>query len=298
MSIWEKKRIKAGLTRSELAKELNVKEEVIKEVENGQREVPKSRVDEYLSKINKLTPSERKLKEAEMKLWFKNLDLKKEIKKFGFANQKQFAKELGFSQSMVSSWANNLNGITKENLTKLYYYLNDEFNIRINSSNDINEWYKNFDLEGFMNENKISKSQLSQNIRVSACTVGRLLKKYPAYDKTLLVLKEFVDKTNESKKQEQIIEETTESVEKIEENVEEITKDFEETEKAEEIEEMGEIEEKNIETIDSDIKPTTDLSQDINYEKIILDLNEKLRIANKQIARYETLIDLVIKKEI
>lgn len=295
MSIWEKKRIKAGLTRNELAKELNVKEEVIKEVENGQREVPKNRVDEYLSKINKLTPSERKLKEAEMKLWFENLDLKKEIKKFGFTNQKQFAKELGFSQSMVSSWANNLNGITKENLAKLYYYLNDEFNIKVSNENDIYEWYKNFDLERFMNENKISKSQLSRGIRVSACTIGRLLKKYPAYDKTLLSLREFVEKTNESKKQEQIIEETTESVEKIEENVEEITKDFEETEKAEEIEEM---EEKNIETIDNDIKPTTDLSQDINYEKIILDLNEKLRIANKQIARYETLIDLIIKKEI
>lgn len=127
MNVWEKTRKNSGLTRTEIANAMGISEEKIEQIEKGVREMPTEKVDEYLEKIRQLSSKERKIKLAEAKTWYYNVDLTQKMKEFGIVNQYKLAEILNAGQGSVSAWVNK-KGISTENLLKLYYFFNDKFN--------------------------------------------------------------------------------------------------------------------------------------------------------------------------
>lgn len=168
MNIWEKMRRKKGLTRVEIAKEMGISEEKVKEVEKNMRTMPKNEIDKYIKSIHNMSNGERELKIAEAKSWYEITDFKSLMKEFGFTNQNEVAKAIGVDPSSISVWFNKKDGdhkIGTNGLLKLYYFFNNEFNKKISTPEPVVEikinknvevptdrkillnWYNNFDMK-------------------------------------------------------------------------------------------------------------------------------------------------------
>ena len=169
MNIWEKMRRKKGLTRVEIAKEMGISEEKVKEVEKNMRTMPKNEIDKYIKSIHNMSNGERELKIAEAKAWYEKADFKTLMKEFGYKTQAELAEVLHCDKSSISTWFAKSTGnhkIGTSSLLKLYYFFNDGFNKKISSetietpekhTKDIKDysvdretalnWWKGFDLK-------------------------------------------------------------------------------------------------------------------------------------------------------
>lgn len=289
MNIWEKERKKAGVTTIELANAMNISEEKVKEIEMNTRELPTSRVDEYLEHIRNLSRKDRDIKIAEARVWFSQIDLEEKIKEFGFKSQKEFAKKLGVVQSCISVWSRNKRSISTNNLLKLYLFFNNEFNKQIErpvvevkkEQNNRYDWYVEFNLNKFMKENKLTNKIMADGTGLGMGTISRLRNKYPATMPTINTLYNYVTEISKDK-------------EEIQEEIEELTFGEEEQLAEEEIIKNNSVE---IETNFEDYFQGPVIG--ITNEEEIKNLREELSKAIKQIKRYETLLDMIIdKKEI
>lgn len=131
MNFYEKKNKKSAFSIKELASLLNVSEEKIKELENGERNISGDTLEEYLKFAN-MSVNEKKIKRLELLNWFKDIDLKRIRKEFGFKSQRDFADRVGLVQSVISCVENG----TCENPTfltlyKLNKFLTNDFNKKI-----------------------------------------------------------------------------------------------------------------------------------------------------------------------
>ena len=131
MNFYEKKNKKSAFSIKELASLLNVSEEKIKELENGEINISGDTLEEYLKFAN-MSVNEKKIKRLELLNWFKDIDLKRIRKEFGFKNQKAFADKVGLVQSVISC----IESGTCENPTfltlyKLNKFLTNDFNKKI-----------------------------------------------------------------------------------------------------------------------------------------------------------------------
>lgn len=131
MNFYEKKNKKSAFSIKELASLLNVSEEKIKELENGERNISGDTLEEYLKFAN-MSVNEKKIKRLELLNWFKGIDIKRIREEFGFKSQKDFANEVGVVQSVISC----IESGTCENPTfltlyKLNKFLTNDFNKKI-----------------------------------------------------------------------------------------------------------------------------------------------------------------------
>lgn len=131
MNFYEKKNKKSAFSIKELASLLNVSEEKIKELENGERNISGDTLEEYLKFAN-MSVNEKKIKRLELLNWFKDIDLKKIREEFGFKNQKAFADKVGLVQSVISCIESGAcENPTFLTLYKLNKFLTNDFNKKI-----------------------------------------------------------------------------------------------------------------------------------------------------------------------
>lgn len=131
MNFYEKKNKKSAFSIKELASLLNVSEEKIKELENGERNISGDTLEEYLKFAN-MSVNEKKIKRLELLNWFKDIDLKKIREEFGFKSQKAFANKVGLVQSVISCIESGAcENPTFLTLYKLNKFLTNDFNKKI-----------------------------------------------------------------------------------------------------------------------------------------------------------------------
>ena len=131
MNFYEKKNKKSAFSIKELASLLNVSEEKIKELENGERNISGDTLEEYLKFAN-MSVNEKKIKRLELLNWFKDIDLKRIRKEFGFKNQKAFADKVGLVQSVISCIESGAcENPTFLTLYKLNKFLTNDFNKKV-----------------------------------------------------------------------------------------------------------------------------------------------------------------------
>lgn len=131
MNFYEKKNKKSAFSIKELASLLNVSEEKIKELENGERNISGDTLEEYLKFAN-MSVNEKKIKRLELLNWFKDIDLKKIREEFGFKSQKAFADKVGLVQSVISCIESGAcENPTFLTLYKLNKFLTNDFNKKI-----------------------------------------------------------------------------------------------------------------------------------------------------------------------
>jgi len=306
MNIWEKMRRKKGLTRVEIAREMGISEEKVKEVENNMREMPTKEVDKYIKNIHNMNNGEREITIAQARSWYEITDFKSLMKEFGFANQREVAKTIGVDPSSISVWFNKKKGsheIGTNSLLKLYYFFNDEFNKKLPTEKvktptkreTMIKWWKGFDLKkaiatmGVKNQKDFSRKY---NFPQSAVSDWSNKKATPQIDNLTRLYEIFNGK--EETKVEEPINVSSSIVEPV--SIEDpvfTPSDFNnivydnyyqyipESEEPIYVEQPKE---------DKDIYTST-LNGTI---EMLENENKKLR---QQIARYETLIDLLINKE-
>lgn len=101
MNFYEKKNKKSAFSRKELASMLNVDEEKIKELENGERSITGETLDEYMKFIG-MTRKEKTLMTLELMNWLNSVDIKDLREEFGFKSQRELCDVIGINQSVLS----------------------------------------------------------------------------------------------------------------------------------------------------------------------------------------------------
>lgn len=128
MNFYEKRNKKSNLTKGELAQMLNTNLEKINELEKGKREIGGQTFEKYIDLTN-MTQTQRRLKKLELTEWLRTKGLKNLREEFGYKTQRDLARKLSMSQSVIS---NIETGVAKyptlETLLKFYNFFNDDFN--------------------------------------------------------------------------------------------------------------------------------------------------------------------------
>lgn len=146
MNFYEKKNKKSAFSIKELASLLNVSEEKIKELENGERNISGDTLEEYLKFAN-MSVNEKKIKRLELLNWLKNIDLKKLREEFGFKNQRALANETGIAQSVISCIESGKNDEpTFLTLYKLNKFLTNDFNKKVKTEEEEENKHSSFEI--------------------------------------------------------------------------------------------------------------------------------------------------------
>lgn len=110
---------------------LNVDEEKIKELENGERSITGETLDEYMKLIN-TTKKEKDIQKLELLNWLKSINLKSLREEFGFGRQKDLSKKVGVQQSVISRLERNeIKDPSFLTLYKLHKFFTDDFNKKV-----------------------------------------------------------------------------------------------------------------------------------------------------------------------
>lgn len=131
MNFYEKRNKKSAFSRKELASMLNVDEEKIKELENGERSITGETLAEYMKLIN-TTKKEKDIQKLELLNWLKSINLKSLREEFGFGRQKDLSKKVGVQQSIICRLERNeIKDPSFLTLYKLHKFFTDDFNIMV-----------------------------------------------------------------------------------------------------------------------------------------------------------------------
>lgn len=131
MNFYEKRNKKSAFSKKELASMLNVDEEKIKELENGERSITGETLDEYMKLIN-TTKKEKDIQKLELLNWLKSINLKSLREEFGFGRQKDLSKKIGVQQSIICRLERNeIKDPSFLTLYKLHKFFTDDFNKKV-----------------------------------------------------------------------------------------------------------------------------------------------------------------------
>lgn len=131
MNFYEKRNKKSAFSKKELASMLNVDEEKIKELENGERSITGETLDEYMKLIN-TTKKEKDIQKLELLNWLKSINLKSLREEFGFGRQKDLSKKVGVQQSVICRLERNeIKDPSFLTLYKLHKFFTDDFNKKV-----------------------------------------------------------------------------------------------------------------------------------------------------------------------
>lgn len=256
---YKRKRKKAGLAKSDMAKELGIDYKKYNLIENGVVKMPKNLIDKFneiVSKgknehmLNRLD-SERVVNEfwEEMTTKVNNqYKLKEKMKEFNITTFGELAKLLGVSYSNLSHY---LTGHTKTGYdfkNKLYLFFQDELNIQVPKKNNVKgkgpqgsnkqchdpellEWFEKTDLKALVAKHGLKYEQIAKDTGMHVSCVSRNIRKdrnmVPS-TKTLTSLKEYFDKLENAEEEknvsiafEEFVPETIEETETVEKETEE-----------------------------------------------------------------------------
>jgi transcriptional regulator with XRE-family HTH domain len=177
-------RIKFGYkTQKELADQINVSSSIISLIEAGKYNIDvvtpiiekiynffnnEFNIKKQSKVINKEKQVENKLcKYDEIMAWYKNTDIKALREEYGFKSQKEFAKYINSSQSMVCDCENKRFKDMNKTILKLYEYYNNCKVVHEIDENAIWNWYLNTDLRTLRKEKGYTLNKLMLLINVS-----------------------------------------------------------------------------------------------------------------------------------
>lgn len=180
MGFWNKRiNIK---NRKDIAKDINVEEEKLKELEQGKREIGGKTMDKVLESIeeNRIKSAIRK---ADILRWYETTNLKKLRKSFGYATQKDLAKILGYDNSVICNLETKRTHKLTPAMMDLYDFYQNDFNKNINkpdktllyrSTNEeefeeAKKFFETFDLGSYMKQQGLNKNDLVIALGYKSC---------------------------------------------------------------------------------------------------------------------------------
>lgn len=161
----------------DVARDMGVDEEKIKELKEGERQVEGATMDKVLQSVNK-SQVERDIEKLNIFEWYKNTDLKALRKEFGYKNAVAVAEVLKIENSSICRAENKKYDKINKTIIKLYDFYHNDFNKNIKEGEQIEsnekssivkdkeekekiyQWYLGIDmkeLRGNLSQQEISK---------------------------------------------------------------------------------------------------------------------------------------------
>lgn len=161
----------------DVARDMGVDEEKIKELKEGERQVEGVTMDKVLQAVNK-SQVERNIEKLNIFEWYINTDLKALRKEFGYKNAVALAEVLKIENSGISRAENKKYDRVNKTIIKLYDFYHNDFNKNIKKEEQIEsnekssivkdkeekekiyQWYLDTDIEklrGNLSQHEISK---------------------------------------------------------------------------------------------------------------------------------------------
>lgn len=229
---YKRKRRKAGLASSDVAKELGINCKKYNLIENGVVKMPKNLIDrfnEMVSKGKNENSLERFYNERVIDDFWNDMktkvdgqyNLKRKMKEFNIDTFRELAKLVGVSNSNISHYLSADWAAPYDFKNTIYLFFQDELNIQEpkkkpsplkgqKGNNQVGRackdpvlvnWYKNTDLIKLANENNLTYEDISNGCGVNISSVSRAMRKStntPSYN-TLKCLKEYFDRLENNK---------------------------------------------------------------------------------------------------
>ena len=114
----------------DVARDMGVDEEKIKELKEGERQVEGATMDKVLQSVNK-SQVERDIEKLNIFEWYKNTDLKALRTEFGYKNATTLAEVLKVEKSAISRAENKKYNKINKTIIKLYDFYHNDFNKNI-----------------------------------------------------------------------------------------------------------------------------------------------------------------------
>ena len=196
-SLWNKLNNKNKQRKSnyEISKKTNIPEDKVKEIMDGDRELPTDRVDEFVGAIQENTSLEKKVNVETAKRWLDETDLKALRLSFNYASQTELSEAIGFDTSVICRLENKkLDHVSDNTLLKYYDFFQDKLNVKLTrgkrrthklkpnkkdkeSLSDIKfedayKWYLDFDFKEYLTKKKLSYRKFGIKLGYSAGSTG------------------------------------------------------------------------------------------------------------------------------
>lgn len=120
----------------DVARDMGVDEEKIKELKEGERQVEGATMDKVLQAVNK-SQVERNIEKLNIFEWYINTDLKALRKEFGYKNAVALAEVLKIENSGISRAENKKYDRVNKTIIKLYDFYHNDFNKNIKKEEQI-----------------------------------------------------------------------------------------------------------------------------------------------------------------
>ena len=120
----------------DVARDMGIDEEKIKELKEGERQVEGATMDKVLQSVNK-SQVERDIEKLNIFEWYKNTDLKALRKEFGYKNATTLAEVLKVEKSAISRAENKKYNKINKTIIKLYDFYHNDFNKNIKEEEQI-----------------------------------------------------------------------------------------------------------------------------------------------------------------
>ena len=136
-TLWSKlnNRNQSRKSNYEISKKTNIPEEKVKEIMNGERDLPTERVDDFVNAIKEDNKVEKEISVATAKKWIEETDLRAARIDFNYTTQGELAKELGVHSSVICRLENKiLTHVSDGLLIKYYDFLHNELNRKVRKS--------------------------------------------------------------------------------------------------------------------------------------------------------------------
>ena len=287
MNYYLKKRIKSGLTRNDMAKELGLDYQRYYAIEKGSIFMPKNLIERFNEIINKKKENEITSLDNEAKaneFWEEmskkdntgRWELVNKMHEFNITNYNELVSLLGYrSVGTIYNYLEGRNPVGIEFKKRLYNFFNNETNIQIpkertkvvNTSYKINneprtanlkldKYYNKTDFKKLMKEHKLTNVQIADAIGVHNSTVSNMTcKKYKPSYRVIQLVKDYLDNIINQEQEKVINESDYISKSKL---IEECTKEIQENNA------KIEMLQKQIDEINDKIKLTTKFIDLIN----------------------------------
>lgn len=147
----------------------------------------------YKPKYDNKIQIENKEEEQKLKDWFYNFDFKDFCDKHEITTT-QFSRDINTSGSTIKAIKNRKYKPSMILINRLYNYVNNYNNNNIEIETDLEKWFKQFDLEKFVNEKSILYKDIAEAINIPYGSIYPMKRKtYVPNDEILKRLKDYVD---------------------------------------------------------------------------------------------------------
>lgn len=147
----------------DVAREMGVDENKIKELKKGERHIEGETMDKVLQSINK-SKVERDIEKLNIFEWYKNTDLKELRMEFGYKNAVALAKVLKIENSGISKAENKKYNKINKTIIKLYDFYHNDFNKNIKEEEQIESGEKSSIVKDKEEKKKIYQWYLDTDI--------------------------------------------------------------------------------------------------------------------------------------